>query len=133
MSQENVEIVRAALDAFNKGDVEGSVANLAPEFEYVPTGSIPGSEETYRGSEGWKQYLGLFWGEFDGVRIDIHDVIAAGDQVVVSHTIRGRGKQSGIEAAWPIWQVWTLRDGKGIRGQGFTTESEALEAAGIAE
>ena len=42
-------------------------------------------------------------------------------------TTRGRGKQSGIEAAWPIWQVWTLRDGKGIRGQGFTTESEALK------
>ena len=52
MSQENVEIVRAALDAFNAGDVEGSVANLAPEFEYVPTGSIPGSEETYRGTRG---------------------------------------------------------------------------------
>ena len=39
MSQENVEIVRQALEAFNEGDVEGSFADIAPEFEYIPTGS----------------------------------------------------------------------------------------------
>ena len=41
MSQENVEIVRQAIEAFNEGDVEGSIADLAPEFEYVPTGRVP--------------------------------------------------------------------------------------------
>lgn len=45
-------------------------------------------------------------------------------------TIRGRGKQSGIEVSWDIWQRWTLRDGKIARGQGFTSKAAALEAAG---
>lgn len=134
MSEENVELVRQAIETFNEGDVEGSFADvLAPEFEYIPTGRIPGAEGVYRGHEGWRRFLELFWGEFDNARIEIRDLVAAGDHVVAAQTFRGRGKQSGVEASWDLWQVWTLRDGKAVRGQGFTTESEALEAAGLSE
>ena len=73
MSQANVEIVRAALDAFNWGATEGSMVNMAPEFEYVPTGSVPGSEGTYRGREGWKRFMDLFWSEFDEPRVETRD------------------------------------------------------------
>jgi ketosteroid isomerase-like protein len=134
MSEENVEIARKAIETFNEGDVEGSFAGLiAPEFEYIPTGSIPGSEGTYHGPKGWKRFLELFWSEFEEARIEIRDLFASGDQVVAAQTFEGRGKQSGVEVSWDLWQVWTLRDGKVVRGQGFTTESEALEAAGLRE
>ena len=133
MSQENVEIVRRATEAFNAGDVEGSIAHLAPEFEYVATGTIPGAEGVYRGPEGWRRFLELFWGEFDDARIEIRDLVASDDHVVAPQTFRGRGRQSGAETSWDLWLVWTLRDGKVVRGQGFTTESEALEAAGLSE
>jgi ketosteroid isomerase-like protein len=133
MSQENVELVRQSIEAFNEGDVEGSIANLAPEFEYTPTGRVPGAEGVYRGPEGWKRFLELFWGEFDEARIEIRDLVASDDHVVAAQTFRGRGKQSGVETSWDLWQVWTLRDGKAVRGQGFTTKSDALEAAGLSE
>jgi hypothetical protein len=32
--------------------------------------------------------------------------------VAVGLTISGRWKQSGVEASWNIWQVWTYREGK---------------------
>ena len=48
-------------------------------------------------------------------------------------TFRGRGKQSGIATSWDLWQLWTLRDGKAVRGQAFTDKSEALGAAGVRE
>ena len=38
MSGENAETVRRAYDAFNRGDLEGMVADLAAEFEYLATG-----------------------------------------------------------------------------------------------
>jgi hypothetical protein len=41
--------------------------------------------------------------------------------------------KSGAPATWSIWQVWTLQDGKFVRGQGFTDREEALEAAGLSE
>ncbi len=32
-----------------------------------------------------------------------------------------------------VFQLWTFRDGKVIRGQGFFDREEALEAAGLSE
>ena len=90
-------------------------------------------ERVYRGPEGWRRFLELFWSEFDDARIEIRDLIASGDHVVAVLTFRGRGKQSGVETSWDLWQVVTLQDGKAVRGQGFTTESQALEAAGLSE
>ena len=134
MSQENVEIVRKAIETFNEGDVEGSFADvIAPEFEYIPTGAIPGAEGVYRGPEGWRRFLEFFWSEFDEAHVEIRDLVASDDHVVAANTFRGRGKQSGVETTWDLWQVWTLRDGKAVRGQGFTTGSEALAAVGLRE
>ena len=44
MSQENVEIVRRGYEAFNRGDIEGVTRVLAPDFEYVASGLVPGVE-----------------------------------------------------------------------------------------
>ncbi len=106
---------------------------IAPECEYIPTGAVPGIEAEYRGPEGFRRFLESFWSEFDEPVAEIRDLIDAGDHVVAAQTFRGRGKQSGVETSWDLWQVWTLRDGKAIRGQGFTSEAEALEAAGLRE
>jgi hypothetical protein len=40
---------------------------------------------------------------------------------------------SGAETTWELWLVWTLREGRIVRGQAFTTREEALEAAGLSE
>ena len=133
MSQENVEIVRRAYEAFNRGDRDAAVADLAPDCEYVASGAIPGATETYRGPEGFKRFRRWLLDQFDNVRVDLTEVIEAGDQVVVLTTSRGRGKRSGVETSWDVWQVWTLRDGKAVRGEGFTSKEKALEAAGLRE
>jgi ketosteroid isomerase-like protein len=51
MSQENVDRMRAAFDAFNRGDLDGLVAGLAPDFEYVPSGGLPDTDDSYRGPD----------------------------------------------------------------------------------
>jgi hypothetical protein len=45
--------------------------------------------------------------------------------------VQGRGKQSGAEGSWTIWELWTVREGKLVHGQGLTSREEALEAAGL--
>ena len=133
MSEENVERVRRAYEAFNRGDIDGSVEDFAPDFEFETSGEIPGLRGVYRGREGWKHLLETFWGEFDDARTEVHEFSEAGDQVLVTLTMRGRGKQSGAETGWSFWQLWTMRDGKFVRGQGFGSRDEALEAAGLSE
>jgi uncharacterized protein len=132
MSQENVEVVRRGYEAFSRGDLDGMVTDVAPTFEYVAN-VIPGSLGVYRGPEGWKKFLSVFVDEFQDARVEIRELIEAGDQVVASLTMQGRGKQSGVEVRWDVWQLWTLRDGKVVHGEGFTDRDEALEAAGLRE
>jgi ketosteroid isomerase-like protein len=110
------------------------VADLAPDFEYVASGAVPGAGGVFRGTDGLRRFMEAFWGEFDDTRIEVHEFIDAGDQVVVSSTLQGRGKQSGAEATWNnVPQVWNLRDGKVVHGQGFMSRHDALEAAGLSE
>ena len=51
----------------------------------------------------------------------------------VSATFRGRGERSGAETSWELWGVWTMRDGRMVRWQGFTERDAALKAAGLPE
>jgi uncharacterized protein len=134
MSQENVEVVRRGYEAFNRGDLQGMVADFAPTFEYVPTGVVPGFDrDVYRGPDGMKEFMGWMRDEFDDPRAEIDELIEAGDQVLVGVIAHGRGKQSGVEGSWHFWHLWTVRDRKLVRGQGFVSREEALKAAGLRE
>ena len=136
MSQENVELLRRINEVFNRGDHEGAfaLADPPPEFEFVPSGVlIPDLADVQRGPEGLRRLLEVFAGEFDAPHFELHELIAAGDQVFVSATFRGRGKQSGAATSWDIFPVWTVREGRIVRLQGFTDRAPALEAAGLRE
>lgn len=131
MPPNNVDIVREAYDAVNLGDLDMAVSRIAPDMEYVASGTVPGATGVFMGPEGVKEFIAGLYEEFDEPRADVSELLDAGDQVVVSATARGRGKLSGVETTWDTWQLWTVRDGKLVRGQGFTSREEALAAAGL--
>src|SRR5262245_5011342 len=56
MSQENVEIARRNFDAFSRGDLEGALDDLSPEFEFRPSGRFMDTQQTYRGREGYVDF-----------------------------------------------------------------------------
>lgn len=124
----NTEIVHRAAAAFNRGDLEGTLADVAPEFEYVTAGTIPDLSGTYRGTERFEAFVRRFWEGFEKARLDVHDVVEGEDgRVMVAMTMSGRGQQSEAETSWDVFQVWTIKDGKAIRGQGFMNREDALD------
>jgi ketosteroid isomerase-like protein len=133
MSEENVEIVRSGFEAYSRGDMDRAVADFAPDCRYTASGAIPGRTGVFHGPEGYMQFMDWLRSEFEDAHVDVDELIDAGDTVIAGSTIRGRGKHSGVEASWVVWQVWTVRNGKIVRGQGFTSRTEALEAAGLSE
>ena len=80
-----------------------------------------------------RTFAQTFWSEFDDPHIEVHELIDAGDQVFASTTMRGLGKQSGVETNWGVCQVWTMQDRTAVRGQGFPSRADALEAVGLSE
>ena len=128
-----MELVQRAYEAFNRGDRDAAVADLAPDCEYVASGAIPGATGSYWGPDGFKRFTEWLLDQFDDAHVEIRDLIEAGDQVVIRAAIRGRGKHSGAETSWENWHVWTVRDGKAVRGEAFTSRKDALQAAGLSE
>jgi ketosteroid isomerase-like protein len=143
MSEENVEIVRRALELFRqrKSDAilsEDDVAAFAeftdPEFELdasrAPMEDIRGVFRGAAVAEFWRDWLEA-WGslEFD------EEIVDAGDHVFVAfkrQTMRGRG--SGVEVEFPPYaQVFTFRDRKIVRQAIYLDEDEARRAAGLSE
>jgi len=133
MSQQNVETLRRAYEAFDRGDLDAAVADAHPDVEYISSGAIPGQGDVARGSEAYKRFISWLSDVFEDARLEPKEFIDAGDRVLGGFTLSGRGKQSGIKTSWTMWQVWTLKDGMFVHGQGFTTRDEALEAAGLRE
>ena len=136
MSQESVELVRGIFEAFSRGDFERGIelADTPAEFEFVPSGAlIPDLATVQRGPEAFRRVVETFVAEFDDARVELYELIDAGNQVFTSFALRGRGKHSGVETSWEPLSVWTVQDGRLVRWLGFTDRSQALKAAGLSE
>jgi ketosteroid isomerase-like protein len=132
MSQKNVEIVRRAYDAYERDGLDGLMRYLHPEIEWTTTGAFI-EAATYRGHEGVRRYLGSMLHEFEDARNEPEELIDAGDQVVVSARISGRGKLSGAPVELTLTSVGSLRDGMIVRIRNYPNKAEALEAVGLRE
>ena len=132
MSQEDVQVVRRSFDAYARDGLDGLLRYLDPEIEWTTTGAFV-EAATYRGHEGVRQYLGSMLGEFEEVRSEPEELIDAGEQVVGTVRISGRGRRSGAAVDLTMTQVCLLRDGRIVRIRNYMNRSEALEAAGLSE
>jgi ketosteroid isomerase-like protein len=129
MSQENVEIVRRA---FATEGIDTLMPYLDPEIDWTTTGAFL-EAATYRGHEEVRGYLGAMQAEFDDLHDATDEIIDAGELVVVTHRISGRGKQSGAPVELTLTSVCSVRDGKIVRIRNYGSKAQALEAAGLRE
>jgi len=129
MSQENVEIVRAAIDAFNRGDLDAVLQDAAPNFELDWSRAMSPLSGVYR-LEQVRRFLEEFTEYWESIRNEPHEFIEAGDLVVVPMTGHARGRD-GIEVTASPTIVWTIRDGAIERVSMYQEKEDALEALGL--
>jgi hypothetical protein len=135
MSQENVELVRRAYEAWNRGDLETAFEFLDLDVEVSVPPDLP-EAGTYRGRGEVRHWVAeQLLPTLEEVRAEPEKFFDAGDQVVVFVRYFGRGKASGIEVRGAVLDahVWTLRDGKVQKLQMYEGTEKALEAVGLSE
>jgi uncharacterized protein len=132
MSQENIELVRGAFDAFSRDDWDALIGLFDPEIEWVTTGQFVGGQ-LYRGHEGARDFLDALSGEFEAFRAEPGNFAAASDVVVADTRVTGTGKRSGVPVELLFTVVVSVRNGRIVRVQNFLERREALEAAGLSE
>jgi ketosteroid isomerase-like protein len=132
MSQENVEIALAALDAWNRGDRETWIALWDEEAEFYPLrAQLEG--EPYWGHDGLSRFLAEMTEEWERVRFEIDETHDVEEQVVGTGRFRARGRASGVELNVPLGVLSRVRNGKIVYVRFFSEPADALEAAGLSK
>ena len=131
MSQENVEIVRAMYDAFDRSDADAALAYFDPGVVVDASHRVDG--RVGRGHEELVAILGEWMGTWDEWREEVEAIRDAGDRVLVISTQRGRGKGSGAEWANRFGMLYEIQGDKISRWTIYDDPHAALEAAGLSE
>jgi ketosteroid isomerase-like protein len=120
MALDNIEIVRRFIDL----GVDEALAYADPNVVWNPVEEAPatGHAAVRASLERWK-------GEWEDYELIPEEFAALGDHVLMTVTMRGRGRGSGIEVAGRLYDLFTLEAGKIVRMDQFSEESEAREAA----
>ena len=133
MSQENVEVVNAALDAWPRG-LDALAEYWTDDIDHRAIEGALDDRGPMHGKEAVRDYLRDWLDMFDDFKVEPVEWIDAGeDQVVGVLRVSGRAKLSGVETDLTYAVVYTIRDGKIARGREYWTKEQALEAAGLRE
>jgi ketosteroid isomerase-like protein len=132
MSQENVEVVRSAYEAVNRGDVETVVSLSQPDVVLLALRSA--TEGAFRGHDGIRKYFRDNAETFEAFGFDFREFRDLGeDRVLFVGEVWVRGRASGVTTRSSSASVVWLRDGKAIRIEDFGTPERALKAVGMSE
>jgi ketosteroid isomerase-like protein len=132
MSQENVELVKTAVEAFNRRDVRALARISTADLEIVSalTAANLGAD-TYRGTEAWTDYFAAMDETWTTWRVEDPDLYAAGDRVACLCRLVGEGKRSGVPVERPVGITYHVREARLWRICSYLDPVDALAAVGL--
>ncbi len=134
MSQENVEIVRHAFEAFARGGIEAMVQYATPDCVFYPDPNWM-EEREYHGREAFIAFHKTQTDAFgDDFTAEVHDIRPVGARVLVLTEVVGQAKGSGVPIRQKAAHVLSdFRDGMIGEDRTFLSWDAALKAVGLEE
>jgi ketosteroid isomerase-like protein len=127
MQDRDVQAVRGSYEALNEGDIEATLAVLAPDAEWHESSALPDTG-TFRGRDAVRAFLDDFLQSWERFHQQVEEVVAEGDRVALMIHLTARGRGSGAEVDARYAHVWTIRDGLGVRVDAYYDRDAALRA-----
>jgi len=124
-----VELVQRSYEAFARDDLDGVLADMAPDIEWHQAQGLPHGG-FYRGLDDVRRNIfdpldEEWWDEF---RADPDEFLDAGSEIVVLGRYHGRAKGTGKQLDVPFVHIWTVREGKAVRFRQFLDTAGWVEA-----
>ena len=111
MAQESIEIVRVAIDAWNRGDFDAWICAWDEQAEFHPLcAQLEG--DVYRGHDGLRRFVAEMAEDGEQGHFEVDEIRGAGEQLVALGHLRARGRASGVERDVPlalVGVVWGKR------------------------
>ncbi len=127
----NADVVKAAYDAFGKGDVPAVLGTFDPHIQWREAENfLYADRNPYAGPQAVAE------GVFQRIVSDVENFavvperfVDGNDTVVVEGRYRGKMKTTGKAVDAQFAHLWQLRDGKVVRFQQYTDTKQWAEAA----
>ena len=131
MSQQDVQVLRAGYESFNRGDIPAVVRDVfdtriewyEPGGGRAPVGNFSGSDRVAT------EVFATVPENFDEFRAEPEQFIDSGERVVVIGHFRGVSK-SGAAVDAPFAHVWHMRAGKATHFENLVESERWTEAWG---
>ena len=131
MSKENVEAIRLSNEAFNRGDLDGTLAHYHPDVEWHDLNHAPDLPARTHGTRAVHETLEVWNNSSQEMTAGVAEYIDAGDAVVCVTRWHVRGTGSGLSVDQTSAEVYEFEDGRIVRATlGYPGRAEALRAAG---
>jgi ketosteroid isomerase-like protein len=121
MPQESIEIVRAAIEAWNRGDLDAWIGAWDEQAEFYPL-RAQSERQAYRGHDGLRRFAAEIAEEWEQLRFEVDEIRGVGEQVVALGRVRARAA-SGVERDVPVALVGVVRDEKVVYSRCAATGS----------
>jgi len=128
--QENVQTVKEAYAAFERGDIPSLLNLVSEDVEWSlpgPSDIIPFAGE-FRGREGVGRFFAALGGAEDVEIFEPQEFVAQGDKVVTTGRYRGRIKATGQADDIEFVHVFTVRDGRITNYRQYNDTAPSLAA-----
>ena len=131
MSREDTETCMRAVEAYNRGDVDGFVDQFDPAVEWRPLNQLMfgGEAKVYKGHVGVRRLMDEVDEAFAQVQIEVLEIRDLGERIVMSGQLRALGRASGARTESPIGWLLEFRNARIVRMRDFLDPDEALRAA----
>jgi ketosteroid isomerase-like protein len=128
---ENADIIRRVYAVMGAGDVQRVADSVDTNAEWIPDRSV--GEAPRRGRDSVLEFFRDRASMFDEFEAEIEQLFEQDDQVLAFIRLTGSGTASGAPFEIRIAHLWTLQNGRIVRGEGYRARGEALEALGLRE
>ncbi len=128
VSQESIDVIQSAYDAYNRGDLDTLIDHFSPDAEM----NIAALGEVNLGHVAIRRSFEQFFEVVEAPHTDAREFIAAGRQVVVPVHLKGRLRHTGITDESMITEMvhaFAVRDGKIVWNYICTDLDEAIRVA----
>ena len=133
MSQQDVDTVRSAYEAFGRQDIPGVLDTFGDDIQWDVPESLPFGG-VFNGKDEVARFFGSLGDYYDELRVEPDEYLEAGEQVVVLGNHHGKVKDGdSFDARFAM--VWTMRDGKAAAFKEYTDTApidRALQAKATA-
>jgi ketosteroid isomerase-like protein len=133
MSEENVDVIRSAVEAFNtEGPEVAGERFFADDVEFVDPPDSP-SPRIARGREEVRKQFNAFNETWENHTSEPQEFRAVGPDKVLLVSVEHFTGRDGIQLEASSASIFTLREGKVVRWETFWNAEGALRAAGLSE